>query len=193
MTLPLVVLASFSVVAGLVGLPGSKMDLMGRWLKPVIVDVHQPAAETPASEAIEGGAVPAEKAEAAGLSLEEIGLMVLSLAIAFGGLALGFTVGRGVRDVASTENGRTHAAALRLLLYPPALLTATSLVALTATGGRRGVIGVVVTAFLSYWAGLDVAVGAVPLMEGKDYAFERRIAPDDDEARPDERDLWDRF
>jgi len=111
----------------------------------------------------------------------------------FGGLALGFTVGRGVRDVASTENGRTHAAALRLLLYPPALLTATSLVALTATGGRRGVIGVVVTAFLSYWAGLDVAVGAVPLMEGKDYAFERRIAPDDDEARPDERDLWDRF
>lgn len=112
----------------------------------------------------------------------------------FGSLAVGFTVGRGVRDAASCENGRTHARALRLLLYPPAIVTATALVALTAIG-KRGEVGVVVTAFLAYWAGLDVAVGAVPLIEGKDYAFDRRLAPGDEasEKRAGERDRWDRF
>jgi NADH-quinone oxidoreductase subunit L len=89
MTLPLIVLAFFSVVAGLVGLPGSKFDLLGRWLKPVIVDVRQPVAEAPVFQAFEGAAAP-ETAEAEGIGLAEVGLMVLSMAIAIGGVLLGF-------------------------------------------------------------------------------------------------------
>src|SRR5215470_6132331 len=88
MTVPLIVLAFFSVVAGLVGLPGSKIDLLGRWLKPVIVDVRQPAAEAPVFQAFEGAPAP-EKAEAEGVGLAEIGLMVLSMAIAIGGVLMG--------------------------------------------------------------------------------------------------------
>jgi hypothetical protein len=51
--------------------------------------------------------------------------------------------------------------------------------------GERGPIGVVATAFLSYWAGLDVAFGAVPLMEGRSYAFARPLDPDDSDADAD--------
>jgi hypothetical protein len=73
-------------------------------------------------------------------------------------------------------------------LYPPAIVAATALVALSAVG-ERGPVGVVATAFLAYWAGLDVAFGAVPLMEGKPYAFARPLDPDDEEPRA----AWDRF
>jgi hypothetical protein len=62
--------------------------------------------------------------------------------------------------------------------------------ALTALG-RRDSVGVVVTAFLAYWAGLDLAFGAVPLMEGKPYRF---LHPLDPESPPplddDEDDSW---
>lgn len=94
------------------------------------------------------------------------------------GLALGFTLGRGVRDWARSGVGRTHAKALRIALYPPGLVAALALVAL-AVVGERGPIGVVATAFLSYWAGFDIAFGAVPLMEGRSYAFNRPLDPDD--------------
>jgi len=92
------------------------------------------------------------------------------------GLSIGFTVGRFGRDAAESGPGRTHARFLRFLLYPPAAITAAGLVVLTALG-ERGTIGVVVTAFLSYWAGLDLAFGAVPLMEGKSYRFDRALDP----------------
>jgi hypothetical protein len=105
------------------------------------------------------------------------------------GVALGFTMGRIARDRAESEAGRTHARALRVALYPPAIVAVAALVALSASG-ERGPVGVVATAFLSYWAGLDVAFGAVPLMEGKSYAFARPLDPDD-EAVP--RESWDRF
>ena len=114
--------------------------------------------------------------------------------VLLGGLAVGFALGRGVRDAACSASGRTHAQALRLVLYPPAMLTAAALIALSSRSAR-GAIGVVATAFLSYWAGLDVAVGAVPMMEGKDYAFERPLIADDERttAGPGERESWDRF
>jgi NADH-quinone oxidoreductase subunit L len=64
------------------------MDLLGRWLKPVIVDVRQPAAEAPVFQAFEGAAAP-EKAEGESVGMAEIGLMVLSMAIAIGGVLLG--------------------------------------------------------------------------------------------------------
>jgi hypothetical protein len=104
------------------------------------------------------------------------------------GVALGFTMGRLARDWVVAGVGRTHARALRVALYPPAIVAATALVALSAVG-ERGPVGVVATAFLAYWAGLDVAFGAVPLMEGKSYAFARPLDPDDEEPRA----AWDRF
>lgn len=89
-------------------------------------------------------------------------------------LPIGFTAGRFARDAAEHDGRRTHSRLLRLVLYPPAILTAAVLIALTAIG-ERGSIGVVATAFLSYWAGLDIAFGAVPLMEGKSYRFDRAL------------------
>jgi hypothetical protein len=105
------------------------------------------------------------------------------------GAALGFTMGRGTRSWVKSGVGRTHARALRVALYPPAFVAALALVALSVVG-ERGTTGVVATAFLSYWAGLDVAFGAVPLMEGESYAFLRPLDPDDAE---DERSSWDRL
>lgn len=97
------------------------------------------------------------------------------------GIALGFTLGRGVRDWAQSGVGRTHAKALRIAFYPPGFVAVLSLIALSVTG-ERGPIGVVTTAFLSYWAGFDIAFGAVPLMEGRSYAFNRPLDPDDDDV-----------
>jgi len=101
------------------------------------------------------------------------------------GIALGFTLGRGARDWARSGVGRTHARALRVALYPPGIVAAIALVCV----GERGPVGVVATAFLSYWAGFDVAIGAVPLMEGASYAFARPLDPDDAEVRRS----WDRL
>lgn len=107
------------------------------------------------------------------------------------GIALGLTMGAGARDWARSGVARTHALALRVALYPPGIVAAIALVAL-ASVGERGPVGVVATAFLSYWGGFDAAFGAVPLMEGKSYAFARPLDPDDaDDA--DERRSWDRF
>ena len=110
------------------------------------------------------------------------------------GLALGFTIGRAVRDWARTGAGRSYARAARLIFHPPLLITACALVVLSERG-ERGPVGVVVTGFLAYWAGLDVAFGAVPRMEGKDYAVLRGLASDDDPAADEgpRRAAWDRF
>jgi NADH:ubiquinone oxidoreductase subunit 5 (subunit L)/multisubunit Na+/H+ antiporter MnhA subunit len=89
MTLPLVVLAFFSVVVGFVGIPGAKTDLIGHWLKPVIVDVHQSAGESLLPGAGHEGAAAAEKQEAAGPDAAEYLLMLLSLGVAIGGILLG--------------------------------------------------------------------------------------------------------
>jgi NADH-quinone oxidoreductase subunit L len=110
MTLPLIVLAIGSVVVGWVGLPGgAKVNLFERWLEPVIVDVNRaPAPRFHAAEAAPGAnpvTTPGETraaesstalveeahGEAAheGLSSTELLLMVLSLAIAVGGIYLG--------------------------------------------------------------------------------------------------------
>lgn len=103
------------------------------------------------------------------------------------GVALGFTLGRGVRDWVRSGVGRTYARALRLALYPPGIVAAIALVALSFVG-ERGPVGVVATAFLSYWAGLDVAFGAVPLMEGRSYSFTRPLEPDEEDEHEDELD-----
>jgi hypothetical protein len=109
------------------------------------------------------------------------------------GVACGFTMGRFARDWVQAGPERTHARSLRVALYPPAAVAAIGLVWLSATG-ERGPVGVVATAFLAYWAGLDVAFGAVPLMDGKSYAFTRPLPPEETDAEVEaEREAWDRF
>src|SRR5258706_15467847 len=58
------------------------------------------------------------------------------------GIALGFTMGRGTREWVQGGAGRTHALALRVALYPPGLVAAIALVALSLVrdGGPVGVL-----------------------------------------------------
>jgi len=93
------------------------------------------------------------------------------------GVSVGFVMGRFARDVAGPGSGRTHLDVLRCLLYPISILTAVALVALTALD-RRDPVGVVVTAFLAYWAGMDIAFGAVPLMDGQPHGMLRPVELD---------------
>jgi hypothetical protein len=123
--------------------------------------------------------------------LEDERLRWLEGFVLLAGLSVGFTLGRFGRDVAVAGTGRTHAWFLRFLLYPPAFLTAVGLIALNVMG-KRGAVGVAVTGFLAYWAGLDLAFGAVPLMEGKSYAFDRPLDPEpsDPVRGKSSSDLW---
>jgi len=121
----------------------------------------------------------------------------LEYAVLSAGLSIGFTIGRFGRDAVEAGPGRTHARFLRFLLYPPAAFTAAGLVVLTALG-ERGAIGVAVTAFLSYWAGLDLAFGALPLMEGRSYRFDQALDPEPVSLRRGKRGEewvppWERF
>jgi NADH-quinone oxidoreductase subunit L len=107
MTLPLIVLAIFSAVAGFIGLPHA--SVFERWLEPVIVDVRHapahaasgaaatagervtpPAAETPAAShaTAEAGGAHGEAAHEP-WTLAEVLLMALSLLLAIGGIYLG--------------------------------------------------------------------------------------------------------
>lgn len=112
MTLPLIVLAVFSIVAGFAGIPaalsfGANVNLFEKWLEPVIVDVHRAPSHDATREGLEPApgaahASPAAEAQAAaqpgGVHGEgsheihpiEYALMLLSLAIAAGGIYLGW-------------------------------------------------------------------------------------------------------
>lgn len=111
------------------------------------------------------------------------------------GVGVGYAAGRFARDWVASAPGRTHARSLRVALYPPAAVAAAALVPL-AVQGERGPVGVVASAFLAYWAGMDVAFGAVPLMQGRSYALTRPLDPDDegrDRVEGLGRATWDRF
>ncbi len=99
------------------------------------------------------------------------------------GIVLGFLLGRFGRDGTFAPAERSHVSLLRFGLYPPAAIAAIALVALRMVG-ESGPIGVVATAFLAYWAGLDIAFGAVPLMEGNDYALTRPLERDAPRPEP---------
>ncbi len=101
---------------------------------------------------------------------------------------IGFTVGRWGRERA-LEGGGTHLALLRRVRYPAAGLTAAGLIALAAIG-ERGPAGVLFTALLAYWAGLDLAFGAVPLMEGRSYRFARPLDPEPPDSEPAQVPPW---
>ena len=108
MTLPLIVLAVGSLVVGWVGIPhaltgGANINYFERWLEPIIVKVPDgpvtrlhsglPAPETAhapaAAESAEPGASHAEAAHEA-IDPTEYLLMLLSLAIAAGGIYMGW-------------------------------------------------------------------------------------------------------
>src|SRR6185503_13538580 len=110
MTLPLVVLAAFSIFVGLIGIPhalsfGANINAFERWLDPVIVDVHResaPATGHAAAEAAPGArSTPSGGTETHGLAEAhgeaaheatdptEYVLMLFSVAIAVGGIYLG--------------------------------------------------------------------------------------------------------
>jgi len=92
---------------------------------------------------------------------------------------VGCTVGGTGRDAARPGTGRTHATLLRRLLYPPAAGTAVALLVLKILE-EPDVSGVVVTGFLAYWAGFDIAFAAFPLMHGEPYRYDASIDPEPD-------------
>ena len=112
------------------------------------------------------------------------------------GLVAGLIVGGFGRDAVRPGRRRCHAGLLRYLLVPPAALTAAVLLVLYRFE-LGDPIGVVVSAFLAYWAGVDLAFGAWPLMCGRPYRFRLPIPPDaEDEPAPpagEERWPWEHF
>lgn len=91
-------------------------------------------------------------------------------------LSTGFTVGRLGRMSAGRRDVPGHHGFLRWLLYPIAAVTAAVLVALR-WWGMDAPIGIAVTGFLSYWAGLDFGFAAVPLLDGEPYRFQEAPTP----------------
>jgi hypothetical protein len=126
--------------------------------------------------------------------IESERLRWLEAVVLLGGLILGATLGRFGRDAVLRGGGRTHAGLLRFVLYPPAALAAAGLIVLTALG-QRGAAGVLVSALLAYWAGLDIAFGALPLMEGRSYRFDAPLDPEGEHrGRRSHASLpWDAF
>lgn len=109
------------------------------------------------------------------------------------GLVVGLVVGGYARDAVRPGRRRCHAGLLRYLLLPPATLTAAALLVLVRLE-LTDAIGVVTSAFLAYWAGLDLAIGAWPLARGLPYRFTRPIPPAAGDPRsgvPGERSPWE--
>ncbi|HYM01263.1 MAG TPA: NADH-quinone oxidoreductase subunit L [Blastocatellia bacterium] len=86
MTLPLIVLAVFSVIAGFVGVP--RISAIDKWLSPVVVQVGQglPSSTVSAEQTTTGAAVPEPEQHFEGY---EFLLMLLSLGIALAGIYAG--------------------------------------------------------------------------------------------------------
>jgi hypothetical protein len=100
---------------------------------------------------------------------------------------VGWRVGSLGRSAARNGSGRTHARLLRWILLLPAALTAAGMAALRLTA-RDDAIGVLLTGFLSYWAGLDAAFAAYPLARGEHYSLTGPIrSPSADQIASDEK------
>lgn len=104
------------------------------------------------------------------------------------GLSTGLFIGRSGRRLAVTRTGHVHLMFLRAFLYPMAILTAILLICLAATG-HRGPVGIALTAFLAYWAGMDLSYCAVPLLDGRQYSLTSAIT-DEEQPGPEEEAQW---
>jgi hypothetical protein len=89
---------------------------------------------------------------------------------------VGCFVGAYVRDRASSLGGRSHLDSLRRVWIPPAAISAAVLVTLQCVGQWPWIL-LVLTGFVAYWAGLDAAVGAWPLVRGDVSRPAGRIEP----------------
>jgi NADH-quinone oxidoreductase subunit L len=93
MTLPLIVLAAFSTVAGLIGIPhaltfGANLNVFEKWLEPAIVQVDSHSATAGHGAAAAAAPAAGEHAEAAHAPISpwEYVLMFLSVGIAVAGI-----------------------------------------------------------------------------------------------------------
>lgn len=77
------------------------------------------------------------------------------------GLIVGFSLGRWMREL---PRGHSYLGFARCLLYPAGLLAASGLI-LLQLGGQQNRVGIVFTAWMAYWCGVDAACGALPLLE----------------------------
>ena len=109
--------------------------------------------------------------------------------VLFTAVPVGLTVGTFAREAAGPGTGWSHLDLLRILLYPVGALTACALI-VVAVLKHHDVIGVVVTAFLAYWAGLDLAFGAIPLLNGRSYRLARPLDPEPDRDTESGIDRW---
>lgn len=92
------------------------------------------------------------------------------------GPVLGCHVAGMGRLAAKPGTGLSHARLLRRLLVAPAALIAATLLVLRCLRHEEA-IGVLVTGFLAYWAGLDLALGGWPLARGEPYSFRGPLPP----------------
>jgi len=84
----------------------------------------------------------------------------------YAGLIAGAVVGRVARLAAEEGGDWTWRRLARAALGPAAVVSVSAL-GMLAMFGPPDWIGVVVLALASWWAGLDLAFGAVPLLDGR--------------------------
>lgn len=90
---------------------------------------------------------------------------------------IGCFVGATARDAARPGSGRSHARLVRHVLVAPAGAAAILLLVLRQAGATDW-IGVSTIGLLAYAAGLDIGIGAWPLLTGRHYSFTGPIEPD---------------
>lgn len=113
------------------------------------------------------------------------------------GCGFGLSLGHLFRTLAREKGSITHLGLLRWMIYPLAAISAVSLVFLSLAGAR-GEVGVVLTAFLAYWGGFDLAYAAVPLLDGKPYSLTSPLPAEKNDGPVQDQDAdwappWERF
>ena len=105
------------------------------------------------------------------------------------------TAGAG-HNVRKASLDTRHGVALAFNIKQSSDLAAVALMRLAAADHEPG-IGIVTTAFLSWWAGVDMAIGAWPLLGGRPYRFDGPIPADpvvdDDDDEDPETERWERM
>jgi hypothetical protein len=83
------------------------------------------------------------------------------------GLASGAVAGLHGREAPEYRQAGFRRLFYRVAWYVMAGSAAILMVCLAASGGREGEIGIVLTGFLAFWAGLDGGISIFPLLHGR--------------------------
>ena len=105
------------------------------------------------------------------------------------GCIVGFTIGRTIRGWRPRVRA-SHLDLLRYVFLPPSALAAFAVV-VADRGGQPDHVGVVLSGFVAYWAGLDVSIAALPLMRGCRYRPTVPLEPDVPDVPEPNDDRWD--